>query len=279
MYNCRTTSTPPFSKRSGKRKPSMKVLLVGCGKMGSAMMSRWIALDLCSDIQVIEPSSPQYLPSPDQLPQGYAPNVVVFAVKPQTLPNMIGAYKIFAGSSVFISIAAGKKISFFEDALSTSAQIVRAMPNTPAAIGKGVTVACANSHVSAQGRLIAEQLLSAVGTCLWTENENDINAVTALSGSGPAYVFHLIEAMTTAGIANGLSPEMSAALARQTVIGSAALAETESNTPPETLRKNVTSPGGTTEAALKVLMTDDKLSKLMVDAITAARKRAEELAG
>lgn len=245
--------------------------------MGGAMLRRWDELELCSEIQVIEPSDPKALPAPDALPAAFSPDVVIYAVKPQILPEILPDYARFS-HALHLSIAAGKKISFFENILSEKTRLIRAMPNTPAAIGQGVSVACPNKHATTHDRETAEKLLSAVGKCLWTDKEEDMNAVTALSGSGPAYVFLLIECMTAAGIANGLTPEMSAVLARETVIGSAALAAAESWTSPETLRRNVTSPGGTTEAALKVLMSDEQLLKLMTSAITAARKRAEELA-
>jgi pyrroline-5-carboxylate reductase len=261
----------------------MNILLVGCGKMGSALLARWRELNLCDGIAIVEPSGTGHGDAPvftslDTLPQDFAPDAVVFAVKPQTLPGIAGDYARFK-DALFISIAAGKPIAFFEKHLGASAHVVRAMPNTPAAIGAGMTVAYANAHVSARQKELAEKLLSAVGAFLWTDDEKLLNPVTALSGSGPAYVFLLIEAMTQGGIKTGLDPAMAEKLARQTVIGSALLAQAEKETPAGTLRKNVTSPGGTTAAALDVLMKDDAMQNLFDQALAAASKRAEELSG
>jgi pyrroline-5-carboxylate reductase len=258
----------------------MNLLLVGCGKMGGAMLSRWQSLALCDGIAVIEPSlaglavnQAQTLAELDN----FTPDTVVFAVKPQTLPDMIGDYRAMAERGVlFISIAAGKPLAFFEQHLGASAKVVRSMPNLPASIGRGVTVACANKNVTADEKKRAEKLLAAVGDVLWVDDEALLNPVTALSGSGPAYVFLLIEAMTTAGIKTGLSPAMAAQLARQTVIGSAALAAGSTDSA-STLRDNVTSPGGTTAAALDILMASDGIQQMFDRALAAATKRAEEL--
>lgn len=254
-------------------KPAL--LLSGCGKMGGAMLARWKDLALCADIKVIEPSDPAAFKSARDVPPAFRPGVIVLAVKPQTLPDIIADYRAWP-DALFISIAAGRPISFFEQHLGAKAKIVRAMPNLPASIGKGMTVACANKNVTAQEKETAATLLKAVGAFLWVDDENLLNPVTALSGSGPAYVFLLIEMLEKAGAKIGLSPEMSRALARQTVIGSAALAEADAS-PAATLRQNVTSPGGTTAAALDVLMSPE-IQAIFDKALAAATKRAEELA-
>jgi pyrroline-5-carboxylate reductase len=263
----------------------MKLLLVGCGKMGGAMLARWADLNLCEQIVVVEPNVAASLPAPitvlksaQEIPDNFTADIVVFAVKPQSLQALIKDYARFGGA-LFISIAAGVKISFFEEHLGKNCAIVRAMPNTPAAIGQGATAAIANKNVGAENKSAAEKLLSATGLLCWVDNENLMNAVTALSGSGPAYVFLLIEEMARAGAALGLPADAAAQLARQTVIGSAALAAQEKTTDAATLRQNVTSPGGTTEAALNVLMGDSGLRELMHRALAAAEKRGRELAG
>lgn len=250
--------------------------------MGSALLTRWLDQKLVSDVVVVEPygfemAGVTSVADIKSLPADFKPDVVVFAVKPQILGDIIADYKEF-DQALFLSIAAGKPIAFFEEHLGNSAKIVRSMPNTPAAIGMGATVATANARVSDNDRKNAEKLLSAVGTFFWVEDEALLNPVTALSGSGPAYVFLLIEAMTAAGTKIGLSPDMAEKLARQTVIGSAALAAESADITAATLRQNVTSPGGTTAAALKVLMDEQNgIQPLFDEALAAATKRAEEL--
>jgi pyrroline-5-carboxylate reductase len=252
------------------------ILLVGCGKMGGAMLQRWEDLRLARDVKVIEPNDPRYLPSHKELPAGFRPDVIVFAVKPQTLPSMTAQYRPFTDAgAVALSIAAGKPVSFFEKELGAQAKIVRAMPNTPAAIGKGISAAYANPNVDALGKERADRLLSAVGETIWMDDEKLFNVITALSGSGPAYLFHVIESMTEGGIKNGLPPAMAEKLARQTVIGSAALAEANPDVSAAQLRENVTSPGGTTAAGLAVLMEPQRES--YIKTIAAATKRGEEM--
>ena len=266
-----------------------RLLLVGCGKMGGAMLSGWIERGAdAGDITVVEPHREaaeaarraygvRVLEEPD-IPPGGAPAVIVFAVKPQTLPDMAAAYApVAAGGAVTLSIAAGRPIGFFESALGEGAAVVRSMPNTPAAVGRGITAACANAHVSETQRGLCQRLLSAIGEVVWVEDESLIDAVTAVSGSGPAYVFLLIECMTEAGIAEGLPPDIAARLARATVAGSGELARLSDDDAAQ-LRINVTSPGGTTEAALGVLMADDGMAALMKRAIAAAARRSRELA-
>ena len=266
-----------------------RLLLVGCGKMGGAMLSGWIERGANpGDITVIEPHAESaaaareahgvgVLEDPSDLP-GDPPAVVVFAVKPQTLPDMAAAYApVAGGGAVALSIAAGRPIGFFEAALGAETAVVRSMPNTPAAVGRGITAACANPNVSDDQRALCQRLLTAIGEVVWVEDESLIDAVTAVSGSGPAYVFLLIECMTEAGIAEGLPPDIAARLARATVAGSGELARLSDEDAAQ-LRINVTSPGGTTEAALGVLMADDGMAALMKRAIAAAARRSRELA-
>lgn len=253
----------------------LKVLLVGCGKMGKALAEGWKKSGICDRLVIVEPASSD-IKSLKDVPADFIPQAVVFAVKPQTLDGMIGDYTRFSGS-LFISIAAGKPVSFFEKHLGAKEKIVRCMPNLPASIGKGITVSFAGKHVTETEKEWATSLLSAIGDVLWTTDEKLMNPVTALSGSGPAYVFLLIEAMTKAGIHIGLDPAMAEKLARQTVIGSAFLAAESTGTPASTLRENVTSPGGTTQAALSVLMATPGIQDIFDRALAAASRRAEEL--
>ena len=266
-----------------------RLLLVGCGKMGGAMLSGWIERGAeAADITVIEPQPDaaeaartahgvRVLEDPAPVADD-PPAVVVFAVKPQTLPDVAAAYApVAAAGAVTLSIAAGRPIGFFEAALGEGAAIVRSMPNTPAAVGRGITAACANARVGADQRALCQRLLSAIGEVVWVEDEGLIDAVTAVSGSGPAYVFLLIECMTEAGIAEGLPPDIAARLARATVAGSGELARLSDEDAAQ-LRIDVTSPGGTTEAALGVLMADDGMAALMKRAIAAAARRSRELA-
>jgi pyrroline-5-carboxylate reductase len=187
-------------------------------------------------------------------------------------------YRRFATpETVFLSIAAGKTLAFFSRQLGAEAAIVRAMPNTPAAIGRGITVACPNPYASAVQIALCDRLLAAAGEVAWVDDEALIDAVTAVSGSGPAYVFLLIECLAKAGIAAGLPADLAVRLARATVAGSGELARLSSE-PAEVLRQNVTSPGGTTRAALDVLMAADGLETLMRKAVAAAAARSRELA-
>ena len=263
------------------------LLLVGAGKMGSAMLEGWLALGLAADkIAVLEPQPTSDIaalagrglrlnPAPRDIGEAAA---IVVAVKPQTAPEAMPALAPFVGgSTVTVSIMAGRTLRFLEGALPRAA-LVRAMPNTPAAIGRGITVAVANARVSPPQRELVHALLSAVGAVEWVEDEALMDAVTAVSGSGPAYVFLLAEAMARAGAAAGLPPALAATLARATVAGSGELLR-RSPLDAASLRQNVTSPGGTTAAALEVLMGKDALEPLMTRAIAAATKRSRDLAG
>jgi pyrroline-5-carboxylate reductase len=273
--------------------PSLKdvagtIVLVGAGKMGSAMLDGWIALGLAaSRVAVIEPQ-----PSPEISaltarglklnPESRAvsdPAVIVIAVKPQSAVEVVPAAAPLVGpSTVVVSIMAGTRLASLERALPAGSAVVRTMPNTPAAVGRGITVAVANARVSSQQRDLAHRLLSAIGAVEWVDDEGLLDAVTAVSGSGPAYVFLLAEALAQAGAAAGLPADLAARLARATVAGSGELLH-RSPLDAATLRRNVTSPGGTTEAALVVLMGKDGLAPVMQQAVDAATRRSRELAG
>lgn len=262
------------------------ILLVGCGKMGGALLEGWIARGTApSSIHVVDPAGPD-LPSGvalaagfDALPDDFDPAVVLLAVKPQVMDEVLPPYAGFVGpETVFLSIAAGRTVASFTRLLGEGAAIVRAMPNTPAAVGRGMTVLYANDAVSEAQRAVCGTLMSAVGEVAWIEDEGQMDAVTGLSGSGPAYVFHMVEAMAEAGVAAGLPADLAMRLARATVAGSGALL---AGSPEDagTLRRNVTSPGGTTAAGLEVLMGEDALARLMRDTVAKAAARSRELAG
>ncbi len=243
-------------------------LLKGWGKSGGFVIS------------VLDPHSPDAdYASVHDIPAATPFDVIVLAVKPQVMSDIVTEIKpVISPTSLVLSIAAGKPVTFFENLLGNTQPVIRAMPNTPALVGEGMTVLCSNAAVTHSHRQIATEMMSSVGLVEWIADESLMNAVTAVSGSGPAYVFYLIESLTDAGIAAGLPHLLARQLARQTVIGAAALARTESSTPASTLRQNVTSPGGTTEAALNVLMDPaNGLSPLMTHAIRAAKTRGEQL--
>jgi len=253
--------------------------------MGGALLAGWLDRGMsAAKIHVVEPAPVAQrgiavVRDFAALPKSLAPDAIVFAVKPQALDDIAPAYRPFAeAGAVTLSIAAGKTIAVFERHLGKSAAIVRTMPNTPAAVRRGITVACANPRVSAAQRAICQGLLEAVGEVAWVEDEALLDPVTAVSGSGPAYVFLLIECLADAGVAAGLSHELAQRLARATVIGSGELARLSDEDAVQ-LRKNVTSPGGTTAAALEVLMGQDGLAELMKRAVAAATRRSRELAG
>jgi pyrroline-5-carboxylate reductase len=266
------------------------ILLVGCGRMGDALLRGWLDRGVtASDVTVIETSEKianaardrgvATRAALDELPNNFAPRVVVFAVKPQAMLDVVPRYRRLVGpNTMFLSIAAGKALAFFETHLGADATVIRAMPNTPAAIGRGMTVVCANAGASSTDRELAEKLMTAAGAVAWIEDEALMDGVTAVSGSGPAYIFHMIECLAAAGVAAGLPADLSAQLARATVEGAAALSHQDGSAP-ETLRQNVTSPGGTTAAALAILMDDvDGLQAVMTRAVAAAANRSRELA-
>jgi pyrroline-5-carboxylate reductase len=262
------------------------LLLVGAGKMGQAMLDGWLARGLNpKKIAIVEPQPAKILKALARRGTALNPKkaveaaAIVIAVKPQIAAQAVPPLKSYIGKSTLVlSIMAGRTLSFLESHLSPGAAIVRAMPNTPAAIGRGITVATANAKVSARQRKLASELLAAIGQVDWIDDEKLMDAVTAVSGSGPAYVFLLAEAMTRAGIAAGIPPALAAKLARQTVAGSGELMQ-RSPLDAATLRENVTSPSGTTAAALDVLMGPGGFETLLTRAIAAATKRSRELAG
>ena len=261
------------------------LVLVGAGKMGGAMLQGWLALGLDPQkIAVVEPRPADEIAA--LAARGVRINgtvsdasVIVIAIKPQDAAQVVPTLKPLAGpGTLAISIMAGKTLGFLQGALGADSAIVRAMPNTPAAVGRGITVGAPNAKVSPAQRGIADRLLAAIGAVEWVEDEALIDAVTAVSGSGPAYVFLLAESLARAGAAAGLPADLAARLARATVSGSGELLH-RSPIEAATLRKNVTSPGGTTAAALGVLLAADGLDPLMEKAVAAATKRSRELAG
>jgi pyrroline-5-carboxylate reductase len=268
--------------------PTGEVLLVGCGKMGGALLAGWLERGVASGFSVVEPRPGdesftgrrelRFYPDAVALDLDLRPAVIVLAVKPQMMADVVHHYRRFVTrETVFLSIAAGKTLAFFARHLGAEAAVIRAMPNTPAAIGRGITVGCPNANASAAQIALCDRLLAAAGEVAWVDDEALIDAVTAVSGSGPAYVFLLIECLAKAGIAAGLPGELAVRLARATVAGSGELARLSSESA-EILRQNVTSPGGTTRAALDVLMAADGLERLMTAAVAAAAARSRELA-
>jgi pyrroline-5-carboxylate reductase len=265
-----------------------RLVLVGAGKMGGAMARGWLDAGLAaSSLTIIEPNPAAEIASL-AANRGVAlnphiaapPEMLVLAVKPQSVDQVAPQIIELAGErTLLVSIIAGKTIANLLARLPHAQAVVRAMPNLPAAIGRGVTAAFANAAVDGEQRRWCERLLGAVGAFFWLDDEAAIDAVTAISGSGPAYVFALTEALAAAAERLGLPAELSMSLARGTVEGSAELMRRESATPPATLRRNVTSPGGTTAAALAILEEAQGLEDLMIRAAAAARARAAEMAG
>lgn len=259
------------------------LVLLGCGKMGSAMLKGWLDGGLPpSCVTVLDPYPSDWLKATGvhintDLPA--SPAIVLVAVKPQMMGNALPRLQALGNAdTVFLSIAAGVTIATYEDILGAQTPIIRAMPNTPAAVSRGITGVIGNARVSAAQLALADKLLQAVGQVVHLETEAQIRALTAVSGSGPAYVFHLIETMAAAGEKAGLPAEMALQLARATVAGAGVLAEESDDTPTQ-LRINVTSPKGTTEAALGVLMDPETgFPPLLERAIEAAMKRDAELA-
>ncbi len=258
------------------------LVLLGCGKMGTALLTGWLASGLpAASVWVVEPNPSEWLKSTGvhlNLALPTTPAVAVLAVKPQMMGAALPALQAMGnGTTLFVSIAAGTSIATFEAALGDRTPIVRTMPNTPAMVGRGITGICANAHAGPADLALARSLMQAVGQVVDLDGEHQIDAVTAVSGSGPAYVFHLIEAMAAAGEAEGLSPQVAMQLARATVCGAGELAHQAPETAAQ-LRINVTSPGGTTAAALAHLMDPDTgLPPLLRRAVHAAAERGREL--
>jgi pyrroline-5-carboxylate reductase len=261
------------------------LVLLGCGKMGSAMLAGWLKGGLpATSVTVIDPHPSDWLTGLGgqglRLNQGLppAPAIVLIAVKPQMMAEALPALQALGGgATLFLSVAAGTPIRHYEEVLGAGSPVIRAMPNTPAAIARGITAITGNARATEAHMALAKELLLAVGQVVRLEGEHQMDAVTAVSGSGPAYVFHLIETLAAAGVAEGLPETLSLQLARATVAGAGALAEAADEGPAE-LRINVTSPGGTTAAALAVLM-DEKTGfpALLKEAVHAAAERGREL--
>ena len=267
------------------------LLLAGAGKMGGAMLTGWLASGLpAAKVVVQDPGPPPEIaallaqhgiashPSVEGL-LDREPAVMLMAVKPQIMDDVFPPLAKLAGKSTLVlSVAAGRTMAGFEAHLPEGTAVVRSIPNTPAAIGRGITVCVANAHVTAEQRAICDQLLASIGEVGWVDDEDLIDVATAVSGSGPAYVFLLAECLAAAGVEAGLTPELAARLANATVSGAGELIRQSDDTP-ATLRENVTSPNGTTYAALQVLMSDTGMAPLMSRAVAAAAARSRELAG
>ena len=257
--------------------------LIGCGKMGGAMLAGWLKAGIpAPSIWVQQPKPSDWLTQQNvHLNASLPPNLaaVVVAVKPQMMARVLSDLQVSGqNDTVFISVAAGIQLNTLEGGLGAGTPILRAMPNTPAAIGRGITAIIGNTHAKAKHIKIGETLLSAIGQTVRLTSEEQMDAVTAISGSGPAYVFHLIETLAQAGQAQGLDADLALTLAKATVAGAGILAQ-NSDESPSVLRENVTSPNGTTAAALRVLMDKHTgLHSLIKQAVAAAAKRSKELA-
>ena len=260
------------------------LVLLGCGKMGSAMLEGWLAGGLpATSVWVVDPFPSDWLRATGVHLNANLPNspaIVLVAVKPQMMADALPTLQAMGnGSTLFVSVAAGTPIRYFEETLGAQTPVVRAMPNTPAAISQGITAIVANAAAGGTALDEAEVLLRAVGDVVRLDDEGQIDAVTGVSGSGPAYVFHMIEALAAAGEAEGLPATLAMQLAKATVAGAGALAM-QSAEAPDQLRVNVTSPNGTTQAALEILMDIDQgFPPLMKRAVKAAADRSRELAG
>ncbi|SMX29678.1 Pyrroline-5-carboxylate reductase [Pelagimonas phthalicica] len=259
------------------------LVLLGCGKMGSAMLEGWLARGLpATSVWVTDPYPSDWVKAQGvhlntELPDN--PAIVLVAVKPQMMGDALPSLQALGnGETLFVSVAAGVTIANYEGILGAETPIVRAMPNTPAAISQGITAIIGNSHASADHLDLAESLLDAVGQVVRLDNEGQIDAVTGVSGSGPAYVFHMIECLAAAGEEQGLGTDLAMQLAMATVAGAGTLAM-QSDDSAEQLRINVTSPNGTTQAGLEVLMNGDTgLPPLIKSTVAAATNRSKELA-
>lgn len=258
------------------------LVLLGCGKMGSAMLAGWLAKGLpAGSVWVQDPFPSDWVQAQgvhvnEDLPAD--PAIVLIAVKPQMMAEALPALQAMGnGTTLFLSVAAGIGIATYERMLGVQTPIIRAMPNTPAAVGQGITAIIGNGSATDTHLAQAEALLSAVGQVVRLESEDQMDAVTGVSGSGPAYVFHMIECLAAAGEAQGLAPDLAIALAKATVAGAGALAM-QADEDPAQLRVNVTSPNGTTQAGLEVLMAEDALPALMKATVAAAADRSRELA-
>ena len=269
-----------------KKQEKMTLSVIGCGNMGGALLRSWVNRPDIGSIYIVDPSG-----VPDDLKDSKIAfhvkraadiefescDLVVLAVKPQIMEMVCTELANIKPVNVpVLSIAAGVTISNFQSWLGAETPVIRSMPNTPASIGQGISALCTNKYVNDEIKALSEQLLSAAGKTVWIEDEEKMDAVTAISGSGPAYVFYFIEALTKAAIEIGLPQDVAEQLARQTVVGAGALAGSNNDITASTLRENVTSPGGTTAAALDVFM-DGRLQDIVTEAAQAAEKRGKEL--
>ena len=257
--------------------------MIGCGKMGGAMMRGWLKTDIIEHAYLFSPRTIDQdlkdhinvtaYSGQDNLSDALrASDVIIFGVKPQVMAKALSTYKAdIPQNTALLSIAAGLESRFFADIMGANQPFIRVMPNTPCAIGKGMCGLYASEHVSLAIKSKVENLFLALGDAIWLDDEAQMNALTAISGSGPAYIFHFIEALTNAAEELGFSTDIASRLSRQTVIGAAYLAEAEGDTPARTLRENVTSPAGTTEAGLNILMNEDGANlKELIKATTQA---------
>ncbi len=264
------------------------ILLIGCGNMGSALAKGWLRHGLPPtalwvvdpapfDGQLDEMKAAQWVASSSALPKDMHPSVIILAIKPQMMTACLPSLNALnSNGTLVVSVAAGTAIKNISSHFAPSAVISRAMPNTPAAVGKGLTGIYGGANMAANNKSCLHALMEAVGHVLWLDDEAQINSLTAISGSGPAYIFHMVEALAAAAEAEGFTPENASMLARETMIGAAALLDSSESSAGE-LRTRVTSPGGTTAAALDVLMGDTSLVGLMREAARAARRRSVEL--
>lgn len=265
-----------------------QLVLAGAGNMGGALLAGWLAQGLDPTRVIVQDPAPppamatllarHNIASTTAVKLTAPPAVLLMAVKPQIMDDVFPALARQVGpATVVLSVAAGRTIASFERHLPPNSAVVRSIPNTPASVGRGITAAATNAHVSPAQKALCDSLLRGVGAVVWVEQEDQIDAATAVSGSGPAYVFLLAECLAEAGRKAGLPSELAAELARWTVAGSGELLH-RSELPPDQLRRNVTSPNGTTHAALQILMGDNGLQSLLTEAVAAATKRSRELA-
>lgn len=263
------------------------LLMIGCGKMGGALLKAWLKEGLNPQaVLVVDPMFDgaayglpvtAHVADISQLPEGLTPKLLVLAIKPQMMTAVLPAIQAKGLAPVqVLSVAAGTSRRILQDYFPATTAVDRVMPNTPAAVGAGTSVGVARADMTADEKALIEGLMNAVGKSYWVEAEADLDAVTGLSGSGPAYVFHMVEAMAAAAVNMGLSEDQAMAMARQTVIGAGELLAASPETAQQ-LRRNVTSPNGTTEAGLNVLMSDEGLGRIMRQTIRAAAERSKEL--
>ncbi|MEX0299046.1 MAG: pyrroline-5-carboxylate reductase [Kordiimonas sp.] len=270
--------------------PASPIILLGCGNMGRALAQGWLAAGLdVSALYIADPSRPvgvldgvpeqNYVEGLAEVPDGVVAKAIVLAVKPQIMNAVLpDVARLTNTNTLVISVAAGVTFEQMQRGIAGDAIYIRAMPNTPAAVGEGITGFTSHKPIADKDKTLVQGLLSATGQAVWVAEETLIDAVTSVSGSGPAYVFYMVEAMAAAGERVGLDPDTAMKLARQTIIGAGQLLKAEPELPANELRRRVTSPGGTTAAALDVLMAEGGLSALMREAVQSAYGRAKELA-